>query len=43
MTNALRKSYKSFSFLFMLNWDATFCFSAPPPWRWLDGAYVISL
>ena len=28
MTKALRKSYKSFSFLFMLNWDVILFFGA---------------
>ncbi|WP_302477269.1 hypothetical protein [Ruegeria atlantica] len=28
MTKTLRKSYQSFSFLFMLNWDALLFFGA---------------
>lgn len=42
MTKALRKSYQSFSFLFMLNWDTLLFFGATA--LAMGGwAYVISM
>ncbi|WP_280636809.1 hypothetical protein [Ruegeria sp. R14_0] len=42
MTKALRKSYKSFSFLFMLNWD-NFLFFGMTALAMAGWAYVITL
>lgn len=42
MTNTLRKSYQSFSFLFMLNWDVLLSF-AVTALALAGGAYLAGL
>ncbi len=42
MTKALRKSYRSFSFLFMLNWDVLLSF-AVTALALAAGAYLAGL
>lgn len=42
MTDVLRKSYKGFSFLLVLNWDAILCFGATAL-ALAGGAYLATL